>query len=82
MSMNHKMKPDMNQDSVVLTVEECAELLRISRGLAYEMVRQGSLPSIRLGRRILVPRRALEAMLTKVSPLPGDIHIESPGDGD
>ena len=51
------------QDRIVLTVEEAAKLLRISRGLAYEMVRQGALPTIRLGRRILVPRQALERML-------------------
>ena len=50
-------------DSVVMTVKEAAALLRISKGLAYEMVRQGSLPTIRLGRRILVPRSALEQML-------------------
>ena len=46
------------------TVEEAAKLLGIGRGLAYEMVRDGSLPSLRLGqRRILVPRGALEALL-------------------
>ena len=52
----------MDQD-LVLTVEEAAGLLRISRGLAYEMVRSGRLPSIRLGRRLLVPRSAPERML-------------------
>ncbi len=52
----------MDQD-LVLTVEEAAGMLRISRGLAYEMVRTGRLPSIRLGRRLLVPRSALERML-------------------
>ncbi len=52
----------MAQD-LVLTVEEAAGMLRISRGLAYEMVRLGRLPSIRLGRRLLVPRPALERML-------------------
>ncbi len=59
------MKHDM-----VLTVKEAAGLLRISRGLAYEMVRQGWLPSIRLGRRILVPRRALERMLASAESQP------------
>ena len=52
----------MVQD-LILTVEEAAGMLRISRGLAYEMVRSGRLPSIRLGRRLLVPRSALESML-------------------
>jgi excisionase family DNA binding protein len=36
----------------VLTVEEAAAYLRISRGLAFAAVRDGSLPSMRIGRRI------------------------------
>ena len=49
----------MGEDALVLTVEETAELLRISRGSAYEAVRAGDIPSIRIGRRILVPRQLL-----------------------
>lgn len=47
----------------VLTVQEAADYLRISRGLAFAAVRDGSLPSVRIGRRILIPRRQLEALL-------------------
>ncbi len=54
---------EMTENRLVLTVEEAAGLLRISRGLAYEMVRTGRLPSIRLGRRIVVPRPALHKLL-------------------
>lgn len=52
-------------DSVVLTISECAELLRVSRGSAYEAARTGRLPTIRIGRRLLVPRVALEKMLSE-----------------
>ncbi|MHB8506490.1 MAG: helix-turn-helix domain-containing protein [Acidimicrobiales bacterium] len=52
-----------SEDSLVLTVEEAAILLGISRGLAYELVRRGEMPSIRLGRRVVVPRRRLVRML-------------------
>lgn len=55
----------MKEVSPVMTVDETAELLRISRGLAYEMVRQGQIPNLRLGRRILVPRAALESKLAQ-----------------
>jgi excisionase family DNA binding protein len=48
---------------LAVTVEEAAGLLGISRGLAYEMVRRGELPSLRLGRRLLVPRRRLLALV-------------------
>ena len=48
----------------VLTVEQCAEVLHIARGTAYEGVRAGEIPSVRVGRCIRVPRHALERMLT------------------
>jgi excisionase family DNA binding protein len=48
---------------LVLTVEEAAEALRISRGSAYELVRTGVLPHVRLGRTIRVPRHLLLTFL-------------------
>ncbi|HLN15706.1 MAG TPA: helix-turn-helix domain-containing protein [Acidimicrobiales bacterium] len=50
-------------DRLALSVEEAAGLLGISTWLAYELVHQGELPSLRLGRRIVVPRAALERMV-------------------
>lgn len=46
-----------------MTVEDAARELGISRGTAYECARTGQIPTIRLGRRLLVPRARLEAML-------------------
>jgi excisionase family DNA binding protein len=46
-----------------LTVEEAGELLGISRGSAYEAARTGELPTIRIGRRLVVPTAALRRML-------------------
>lgn len=54
----------MNErDSLVLTPIETAKLLRIGRGTVYEQIRIGVIPSIRMGRRILVPKIALMKML-------------------
>ena len=47
----------------ILTVEQTAKVLGISRGLAFAAVRAGDIPSIRIGRRILVPRDRLRQML-------------------
>ena len=58
-----KTVPAGQGPSPVLTVDEAALYLRISRGLAFAAVRDGTLPSVRIGRRILVPRRQLEALL-------------------
>ena len=46
-----------------LTVEEAARLLGISRSSAYEAVRRGELPTVKIGRRYVVPRVALERLL-------------------
>ena len=46
-----------------IRVEECAAIMGISRTSAYEAIRQGELPALRLGRRLLVPTARLLAML-------------------
>ena len=48
-----------DSDRLVLTVAEAGKLLGISRAFAYELVARGDLPVVRLGRRRLVPKRAL-----------------------
>ena len=53
-------------DRLALSVEETGRLLGISRDLAYDLVARGELPSLRLGRRIVVPRRALVAVLEQL----------------
>jgi excisionase family DNA binding protein len=45
------------------TVEEAAAILGIARATAYIAVRDGSLPTIRIGRRLLVPRAQIDRML-------------------
>jgi len=46
-----------------VTVEESAKVLGISRGKAFESVRNGDLPVLRLGHRYLVPVPRLLALL-------------------
>ena len=59
----------MNNDDLVMSVETAAKALHISRNLAYEAARDGRLPCIRIGRRLLVSRRALEKLLEEPQPL-------------
>lgn len=42
-----------------LTVDETAEMPRINRDTAYNMIHAGTIPAVRLGRRIFVPRDPL-----------------------
>jgi excisionase family DNA binding protein len=53
-------------DRLALTVDEASELLGISKWLGYEMVAQGRLPALRLGRRLVIPLSALERLLDSV----------------
>jgi excisionase family DNA binding protein len=46
-----------------ISVEEAATVLGISRGSAYANVKTGAIPTIRLGKRLLVPKAALEKLL-------------------
>ncbi len=47
----------------VLTIPETAKILRIGRNSAYEAARRGQIPTIKIGKRLLVPRNALERLL-------------------
>jgi excisionase family DNA binding protein len=49
------------------TVEQVAELLQVSRISAYEAVHRAQIPSIRIGRLIRIPRKALDEWLLQTA---------------
>jgi excisionase family DNA binding protein len=55
--------PTMPPERRVVTLSEAATILRISRGSAYEAAKRKEIPTVRIGRRLLVPAAALERML-------------------
>jgi excisionase family DNA binding protein len=61
--MTNRTLPDPTTSPTV-TVEDAARILGISRGLAYTAVREGTIPSIRIGRRYVVKTAALLAMVS------------------
>jgi excisionase family DNA binding protein len=54
----------------VFTVIEVAEILRIGKISAYQAISRGDIQCIRIGRRILIPKHALEQMLSNLVVLP------------
>ena len=54
---------------LLISVPETARLLGIGRNLAYQLVREGRLPHVRLGRRVLVPRWCLEQWVAREARL-------------
>lgn len=53
------------REPLVYSPNEARKLLKISRGLIYEAINTGRIPSIRIGRRILIPRSGLERLLNE-----------------
>jgi len=68
---------DIGHERLTLTVEEAAERLGISRAFAYEAVRRGEIPHIKIGRRILVPKVALDRLLEVGLRSDGQGHADS-----
>ena len=54
-----------NDQKLVYTVEQAARLLGLGRSGAYEAVRRGDLPAIRVGKRLIIPKTALDRMLAQ-----------------
>ncbi len=54
-------------ERLVLKPEEAGKLLNLGRSASYLAIKRGEIPYIKIGRKILVPRAALEKMLMEAS---------------
>ena len=50
-------------EKMTLTVREVAEALGVSVGLVYEAAQRRELPFLRIGKRLVMPKAALEKVL-------------------
>ena len=50
-------------NSEVIRVEEAGVMLGLSRLAAYRAVKRGEIPALRFGRKIVIPKAAIERML-------------------
>jgi hypothetical protein len=53
-------------DRSTFTVLETAEILGLSSWAAWQAVNNGNIPTVRIGRRIIVPRHGIERLLGAV----------------
>ena len=51
----------------VLTVEEAGKVLGLGKASSYQAAARGDIPTIRIGRRLLVPINGLELLLEQGS---------------
>ena len=65
--MNEVQGVQADEGRLVWTVEEAGRMLGISRAHAYELVARGELPHLRLGRRVVVPKQAIELLLERAA---------------
>jgi excisionase family DNA binding protein len=51
-------------ERLAYTVTETASALGIGRTVAYDLIRRGEIPHVRIGRSIRIPRASLDSWLT------------------
>lgn len=61
--MAKETKTEAAPRPATMSMDDAARELGISRHTAYQCAKLGQIPTIRLGRRLVVPRARLEAML-------------------
>jgi len=55
------------EERYCMGVPEAARRLGVSRNFGYELVKRGELPVVRFGKRLLIPRVALEKKLEEAA---------------
>lgn len=63
LSRNDNAGNEKDTGRVTINIEEAARQLGISRASAYNAANRGDIPVVKIGKRLLVPRAALERLL-------------------
>ena len=52
-------------EKLTLSVEEAGKLLGVSRAIAYQLSRRSDFPTLRIGKRVLVPKKQLQEWMDR-----------------
>ena len=64
----------------MLLAQEAAQMLRLPKARIYELVRQGRLPAVRVGRLVRIPEEELRLRITRGgTPAPGPEEATAAG---
>jgi excisionase family DNA binding protein len=58
------MERTVKNECQTYTIDEAAKIIGIARVSAYAAVHDGTIPTIKIGKRLLVPKAALERLLS------------------
>lgn len=75
-TQDHLAYSDLVEKPLLLSVPDAARLLGVGKTFAWMLVNKGDLPSVRLGKRVLVPRAVVE-QIARMEPY----GQEGKGDG-
>lgn len=56
---------DKEDKRITLNADEVAKLLGLGRNTTYTLLRSGRLRSVRVGRRLVIPRSEIDAFLAR-----------------
>ncbi len=63
LAAHHQPQGHALVERLVLSIAEAAEALGVSDDLVYELTQRGDFPCLRLGRRKVIPRRAIQLVV-------------------
>ena len=63
--MRDKLKEDETMETCMITVKDVAKYLGVHTDTIYDLVREGSLPHIRFGRKILFSKEAIDRWVSE-----------------
>jgi len=67
--MHSQLSDTRQRNSSVYTVDQVSEILGISRTSAYKAVHNGEIPSIRIGKRILIPKSEVKYIVNTATAI-------------
>jgi excisionase family DNA binding protein len=67
------IRNEQKDQPLFLRISEAARLLSMSRSAAYQAIRAGQLPSVRVAGKWRVPRAALERLLEQAMRAPASL---------
>jgi putative molybdopterin biosynthesis protein len=62
-------------ETLLLTAEETARELRIARRRVFEMISNGTLPSVKIGKSRRISRQAIEAYIARLEGAQGGGNV-------
>lgn len=61
----NELEGDAGMEKMTMTVIEMAQCLDIGKNMAYELVKTGHVPYLKIGRQIRIPKKAFNDWLYK-----------------